>query len=245
MAPTALPCEEVPMLLPPPQTIALPGFHEPFNAFSHLLGAGVFAVLTPLLVRRARGDRLRQVLLGVFAVTSVLLLSMSGVFHMLREGTAARDVLGRLDKAAIFALIAGTHTPVQGLYFRGAARWGVMLLMWLVAVTGITLFSVFYHDLPAGLGTGVYLAMGWIAAGAGLVAWRRRVAQRFDLLVWGGVVYSVGAVLLGLDRPILVPGVVGAHELWHVAVLVAMALHWRFFWLEAHRPAHGPLRSSA
>jgi hypothetical protein len=27
---------------------------------------------------------------------------------------------------------------------------------------------------------------------------------------------------------VLIPGVVGAHELWHVAVLVGLSLHWRF-----------------
>ena len=127
---------------------SLPGFHEPFSALSHLLGALFFAVLAVLLVRRGRGDARRVFVLSIFALTSVLLLSMSGVFHMLDAGTTGRNVLGRLDKAAIFALIAGTHTPVQGLFFRGVARWGVLAVMWLVAATGISLFSVFYHSPP-------------------------------------------------------------------------------------------------
>jgi len=219
-----------------PREFSLPGFHEPFSALSHLVGAVVFAGLAVVLVRRGRGDARRVLLFVVFAVTSVLLLSMSGVYHMLGEGSTARNVLGRLDQAAIFALIAGTHTPVQGLFFRGLARWGVLVLVWLVAATGITLFSVFYHSLPTGLGISVYLLLGWIAGAAGIAVWRREGTARMRPLLLGGVVYSVGAILLGIGWPTLWPGVFGPHELWHVAVLVAMGLHWAFLLRNAREP---------
>jgi channel protein (hemolysin III family) len=228
----------------PPQTQPLAGFAEPFSAASHLVGALVFAVLAVPLLRRARGDARRVAAFGVFAFSTVFLLSMSGVFHILRDGTLARDVLGRLDHAGIFVLIAGTHTPVQVLFFRGVARWGVLAAMWTVAVTGITLFSVFYDRLPTGLGTGIYLAMGWIAGGAAIVVWRREGMSELRLLVLGGVVYSIGAILLGLEWPTLVPGVFGPHELWHVAVLTALTLHWRFFFAHARQPLGGPTPGS-
>ena len=218
-----------------PLVRSIPGFYEPFSALSHLIGALVFAVLAVVLVRRGSGDARRIVFLCIFAATSILLLSMSGVFHMLEEGSSGRNVLGRLDKAAIFALIAGTHTPVQGLFFRGVARWGVLALMWLVAATGIALFSVFYDSLPRGLGTTVYLVIGWIAGVAGIVVWRRQGTSRVWLLILGGVVYSIGAIFLGLDWPTIWPGVLGPHELWHVAVLTAMGLHWKFVFENARQ----------
>lgn len=214
----------------------LPGFFEPFSALSHLLGALVFTVLGVVLLRRGEGDARRVLFLGVFAVASILLLSMSGVFHMLERGSTGRNVLGRLDKAAIFALIAGTHTPVQGLFFQGLARWGVLAVMWLVAITGITLFSVFYDSVPRGLGTAVYLVLGWIASMAAVVVWRRHCTSRVWLLLLGGVIYSAGAISLGFRWPTIWPGVLGPHELWHVAVLTAMALHWKFFFENARQP---------
>lgn len=217
------------------QVRPIPGFHEPFSALTHLAGALVFAALGVVLVRRGRGDTRRTLFLGIFASTSVLLLTMSGVFHMLEEGSKGREVLGRLDQAAIFTLIAGTHTPVQGLFFRGLARWGALALMWLVATAGIVLFTVFHDALPRGLGIGVYLALGWIAGLAGIVVWRRQGTARVWLLILGGVVYSVGAVLLGLGWPTIWPGVLGPHELWHVAVLAAMGVHWRFVFENARR----------
>ncbi len=227
------------------QVHSIPGFHEPFSALSHLGGALVFAVLSVFLVRRGRGDPRRVLMLGVFAFTSVLLLSMSAVFHMLPEPSVERAVLGRLDHAAIFALIAGTHTPVQGLFFRGLARWGVLTFMWLVAAAGITLFSIFYNSLPGGLGTTVYLLMGWTAGIAGFVVWRRFGPARVRLLVLGGVVYSVGALLLGMKWPTLVEGVIGPHEVWHVAVLVAMGMHWRVVFRHATIPLDGPVSPPA
>ena len=219
----------------------MPGFYEPFSAISHLLGALVFSILSVRLLRRGRGDWRRVAAFSVFAFSSVFLLSMSGVFHMLEEGSTARAVLGRLDHAGIFALIAGTHTPIQALFFRGFARWGVLILMWLIAATGITLFSVFYQDLPRGLGVSVYLIMGWIAGGAGIVVWRRAGTASIRLLVLGGLVYSIGAILLGLGWPTIVPGLFGHHDLWHVAVLTALALHWRFYFTHAQQPMDGDI----
>jgi channel protein (hemolysin III family) len=221
------------MLLPSTPPTSLPGFHEPFSALSHLGAALVFAALTVPLLRRARGSALRVAALAIFALTTVFLLSMSGVFHMLSTGGTPRAVLARLDQAAIFALIAGTHTPVQALFFRGRARWGVSLAMWLLAATGIVLFSVFHDALPRGLGLSIYLALGWLAGTAGFLIWRRAGFREVRLLLLGGVAYSLGAILLGLEWPTVLPGIVGPHELWHVAVLTALGMHWLYLYRRA------------
>lgn len=219
----------------------IPGFYEPVSAMTHLGGALVFVVLGIRLLRRARGSRARLAFFAVYAFSSVFLLSMSGVYHMLPEGSSGRNVLGRLDYAGIFVLIAGTHTPFQGLFFRGVARWGPLVLMWLAVIAGITLFSVFYHDLPRGLGTSVFLLLGWIASVSGVIVWRRVGTAKLRLFLGGGVAYSVGAVLVGAEWPTAIPGVFGPHELWHVAVLIAMTMHWRFLFEYAHYPTSGPI----
>ncbi len=219
---------------------SIAGFSEPFAALSHLIGALAFAGLGWALLRRSHGSAGRVALFAVWVFTSVFLLSMSGVYHMLPLDGAGRAVLGRLDQAAIFALIAGTHTPVQGLFFRGRARWLPLVGMWLAAVTGIVLFSVFYERMPAGLGTAAYLLLGWIAGVAGLVVWRRFGTRQLGLLIGGGVTYSLGAAVLALDGLVVIPGVIGAHELWHIAVLAAMTMHWRFMFDNAHYPVGGP-----
>src|SRR6478672_10312211 len=101
------------------ETYPIPGFSDPFSSLTHLLGAGAFACLTPLLILKGRGDPWRVASLGVFAFSTVFLLAMSGTYHLLSPGTPGRAVLQRLDHAAIFVLIAGTFTPFHCILFRG------------------------------------------------------------------------------------------------------------------------------
>ncbi len=227
------------------ETHPIPGFNEPVSSWIHLVGALVFAVATIFLLRRGRGNVWRVLCLSVFAFSSVLLLSMSGVYHMLSSGGTARAVLFRLDKAAIFVLIAGTFTPVQGIFFNGISRWGVLALMWTLVATGITLFTVFFDQLPRGLGTTVYLALGWIAGCSAVVLWRRYGFAFVRPLVVGGAVYSLGAILLGLGWPTIIPGVIGPHELWHIAVVAGMAVHWKFIYQFAAGPPPAGCRQSS
>lgn len=86
----------------------IPGFSEPVSSLTHLGGAGVFGLLSIGLLRRGWGDTGRVVALAVFAFSCVLLLAVSGVYHLLAPGYAGWVVMRRLDRAAIFGLIAGT-----------------------------------------------------------------------------------------------------------------------------------------
>jgi len=45
-----------------------------------------------------------------------------------------------------------------------------------------------------------------------------------------GRAYSIGALFYGIGWPILIPGVVQGHEVFHVAVLIGLAFHWEFIY---------------
>jgi channel protein (hemolysin III family) len=208
----------------------IPGFAEPFSSLSHLLGAGAFFVLGFFLLRRSRGNRLRIAAMGVYVFCCVLLLAVSGVYHLLAPGGAGRAVLERLDHGAIFLLIAGTFTPAHSLLFRGWGRWGVLSLIWALAIAGITLKSIFFADMVEWLGLLFYLGLGWLGALSVVALWRQNGYWFIRPLLWGGVAYTVGGAVDFLRWPVLVPGVVGPHEAFHVAVLAGIGLHWRFVW---------------
>jgi channel protein (hemolysin III family) len=207
---------------------SIPGFHEPINAFLHLGAAVVFSVLGIQLLRKNRGDFQRVAMLGVFAFASVIMLSISGVYHMLTSGGSGSEVMLRLDHAAIFVLIAGTFTPIHGLLFRGIVRWVGIVIMWIIAATGVTLVTIFFESMPRGLGTGLYITMGWLASGSLIFVWRRRGFRFIGLVFAGGVAYTAGAILLGIRWPTLIPGIFGPHELWHIMVILGISLHWKF-----------------
>lgn len=206
----------------------LPGFHDPFSALSHLAGAVMFVFLGRTLVGRGGPDPIRRALLGVYAFSCVLLFSMSGVYHMTRLGGVAREVMMRLDHGAIFILIAGTFTPVHGLLFRGPLRWGPLAFIWTAALSGVVLKTAFMNSVAEWVGLTLYLVLGWFGAVSGILLWRARGFAFIRALLLGGIAYSVGAAADFLQRPTIVPGVVQAHEIFHVAVLIGAALHYQF-----------------
>jgi channel protein (hemolysin III family) len=204
------------------------GFSDPFSSLSHLLAAAVFAVLGVLLVRRGCGSRSRQIFLGVFVFSNVFLFSMSGVYHLLTPGSGGRAVLERLDHSAIFVLIVGTFTAIQGILYRGIERWVPLLLIWVAAITGITLKTIFFVDVPEWLGLTLYLGLGWIQAFSAGVLWYRYGGAFLKPVLAGALAYTIGGLLEYLGWPTFVPGVIGPHELFHVAVLVGAACFWAF-----------------
>jgi len=208
----------------------LPGFYEPFSAMSHLFGAVLFFVLGCFLLRRGRGSRRRLIFLGIYVFACVFLLSMSGVYHMLDRPSDGHIVLQRLDHAAIFVLIAGTFTPVHGLLFHGWARWLPLFLIWGLAITGVVIKTVFFHDLHEWLGLTWYLALGWLGVISGFMVARRYGFEFIKPLLWGGAAYSIGAIFDFTGRPEIIPGVVHPHEIFHVAVLIGALYQFHFIW---------------
>ena len=90
--------------------------------------------------------------------------------------------------------------------------------------------------------TGFYLAMGW---GESLCYFElaRRINHRALLpILYGGLFYSVGAVLNLLRWPTLWPGVFGPHELFHLFVMAGSLCHFWFMLtvVAHHRPGRLP-----
>lgn len=205
----------------------LAGFAEPFSSLSHLLAAPVLLVLGYGLLRRGAGDAGRITALAVFVFTCVLLLAMSGVFHLLPLGSDGRYVMQHLDHAAIFLLIAGTFTPIHAIVFRGFWRWGMLSFIWAFAAAAVSLKMVFFDEVPEWFGLSMYLGMGWVGLLSGFLLWRCGGGTFVRPLLWGGLAYTLGAVLDFVSFPEIIPGIIGRHELFHVAILAGMAWHWQ------------------
>jgi len=205
---------------------AIPGFAEPFSSLSHLLPIAAFTGFGVALLLRARGHAARLASLAVYVFACVFLLAMSGVFHLLDPGGTPRLVLQRLDHAAIFIQIAGTFTPLHILLFRGFWRWGILALVWGLAIAGLTLKSIYFDELPEGLGLLMYLGLGWMGILSAVALYRWHGTRFLKPLIYGAIAFTAGAVVDFLHPPELVPGVIGGHELFHVAVLFGMGFHW-------------------
>ncbi len=211
-----------------PEIYSLPGFAEPVSCWTHLIGAMVFLVLSAFLVRHGRSTIGSSIPLAVFGLSAVFLLSMSGVYHLLPIGGTARDVLQRLDHAAIYVLIAGTITAVHAVLFTGFWRWAMILLAWVLAITAIVFKTIYFADFPESLGLITYLVFGWLGAVSAIMLWRKYGFNFIKPLWYGALAYTIGALLEFFRQPILIHGVIGPHEIFHVAVLLGIGYHWQF-----------------
>jgi hemolysin III len=187
--------------------------------------------LVVLLATAASAGRADQfVAFGIFGLSLIALYSASALYHLLPLSPAGTARLRRLDHMMIFVLIAGTYTPFCLLALDGAWRVGLLALVWSLAMCGI-LFKLFWIGAPRWLSVALYLGMGWVAVIAAPALFQAVPPRGIAWVLGGGLVYSVGAIVYGLRRPNLVPGVFGFHELWHLFVVAGSACH---FWAVLH-----------
>jgi channel protein (hemolysin III family) len=208
--------------------IVIPGFSEPVNSLSHLLGAVFFFVTFVILLFRHHQSSIQIIAISILAFSSVFLLSMSGVYHLVEPQGMAYVVLQRLDHAAIFVMIAGTFTAVHLLMCRGVWRWGIITLVWLLATTGIVLKTIYFDDLPEIIGLMSYIGFGWLGLMTATHLLMKYGYQKIKPLVYGGIAYTVGATFDYLQYPVLIDGILGPHEIFHFAVLAGIGFHWEF-----------------
>ena len=190
-------------------------FHE--IAFFASIPAGI------ALIALARGAEAR-VAATIFAVSLTGLYGVSAAYHRGRWSATGERVMKHLDHSMIFVLIAGSYTPITLLALRPA--WGITLLAlaWTGAAIGV-LVTVLRLERWHRVGFVMYLALGWLAVVAApqLVDSLSRV--ELGLLVAGGLLYTVGAVVLARNRPDPRPAVFGYHEVWHTFVVGAGVCH--------------------
>ena len=182
-----------------------------------LAAAGVLIALAPAAHARIAAAVYGFGLCAVFAA--------SGLYHRWRWNPRWRPLLRRIDHGTIYVFIAATTTPVAWLALDGAWRVAVLVAVWAGAIAGVT-FSVAWITAPRVLAALSYLAVGW----AGMMAMPALVGRLpvtpIVLLVAGGALYMVGAVVYATRRPDPWPRIFGFHEVFHALVVAAALAHY-------------------
>jgi hemolysin III len=160
----------------------------------------------------------------IFAVTLTGLYGVSAAYHRGEWSIGAHRLMKHLDHSMIFVFIAGTYTPITLLALRPA--WGIALLAmaWTGAAVGV-LVTVLRLERWHAVGFVMYLVLGWLAIIATPQLLHSLSRPELALLVGGGLLYTVGAVVLARRRPDPHPAVFGYHEVWHTFVVGANACH--------------------
>lgn len=197
--------------------------HAYAAAISIATGAALIAVAAAL-----RGDPAGATT-GIYAATVTLLFGTSALYHRLDWTPAARRLMKRLDHSMIFVFIAGTYTPIAALTLPRNAAVAVLIAVWTGALFGVALQTA-WPSAPRWLSAPCYIALGWVAAFVMPDLLHHAGVAAFVLLIAGGVVYTIGAVVYAIKRPDPWPGTFGFHEVFHLCTLVAATCHYVAIW---------------
>jgi hemolysin III len=183
------------------------------------LVSAVVAVVVLLALTHRYQDGLALFAVALYGVGLITMLVASTLAnHDLSADSAAIRGRERFDHAAIFAMIAGTYTPLTLIVLPGSWGWALLLLVWGLALIGGGL------KLAGRLGyrstIAFYLGLGWSILPAIGPLVTAMAPLPLALLITGGIVYSLGVVAFTASR-------LPFHTvIWHTMVLVAAGCHY-------------------
>ena len=184
-----------------------------------------FVALVAGLVLVILADSFRERLaMWVYAVALAAMFGVSALYHRVTwRSPRVRRWMRRLDHSTILLLIAGTYTPFAVLTFDGALANAILVVVWSGAGAGL-LLNLLWVDAPTWVTAAVFMALGWV--GVVTVPELVDVGIAPAVLVFvGGGLYSLGALAYALKRPNPRPAVFGYHEVFHLLVVAAAAVH--------------------
>ncbi|MDO4182529.1 MAG: hemolysin III family protein [Coriobacteriia bacterium] len=203
---------------------------DPVSALTHAIGCIAAVAATPPLVllgAQRLGGAVEVGSLAVFVLSMILLYAASATYHTFDIPGRINRVLKKVDHCMVFVLIAGTYTPVCILTLDPAVGIPLLGVVWGIAVVGMV-FKLFWVYCPRWVSSVLYIGMGWVCVFALPAIITGMTGPCFAWLLVGGVAYTVGGVIYALKLPVLeqaIPGF-GAHELFHLFVLVGSACHY-------------------
>lgn len=200
---------------------------ERLNVISHAIGfvLSIAALVLLIVYSSLYGDAYHIVSFTIFGASMVTLYLASTLYHASKK-PKSRLKLKVFDHSAIYLLIAGTYTPYSLVALRGGWGWTVFGIVWGLAIIGIIL-KLYHIGKFKKLSTLSYIMMGWVAVIAAKPMYESLSSGALQLLIWGGVAYTVGAVFYSIKKMPF------NHAIFHGFVLAGTSCHFCsiFFYL--------------
>lgn len=216
----------------PPSTA---DFTPSWRGWIHAGTFPVAVVLGTVLIVLAHGAPAKWAS-AVFMLTSMLLFGVSALYHRFSGSTRIKVLLKRFDHANILLLIAGTYTPIAVLALPPDKGFLLLSVVWGGALLGIG-FRMFWITAPRWLYVPIYLLLGWAAIMYIVDLVTANVAMMV-LVIVGGALYTLGAIIYATRKPNPWPGTFGFHEIFHTCTVLAFGCHWTAALLIALDPAY-------
>jgi hemolysin III len=157
---------------------------------------------------------------ALYSITAIMLFSVSAIYHLVPWVPAKKKIWRRWDHANINLLIAGSYTPFAVALLAERDRNILLAVVWTGALIGVAL-RVFWVSAPRFLYVANYLLLGWVAVIYTPQLYREGGLWVLLPILFGGLLYSVGAIFYALKTPGRNAKYFGFHELFHLCVLAA------------------------
>jgi hemolysin III len=200
---------------------------EPINGLTHLSGAilALFALLAMVIkTTMDNGTALSITAVTIFGISMILLYTTSATYHMVMAKDTVIALLRRLDHSMIFILIAGTYAPYCLISLNGKTGWVLYTIIMVAGVAGVIFKMVWFH-CPRWLSTLLYIVMGWMAITVISPLSKSIEIGGILLLILGGVLYTIGAVIYAVKPKFLEFKYFGFHEIFHIFILLGTLTH--------------------
>jgi hemolysin III len=149
-------------------------------------------------------------------------------------------MLARLDHVSILLVIAGTYTPLAVLALHGWTRLSLLGSIWAGTAAGILARLIWrsaWRPAPRWLITSLFIALGWGAVFVLPQLQRGAGTLVVALVLAGGMLYSLGAVVYTRKRPNPSPRWFGFHEVFHALTILAYLTQYAAISLVVYRAA--------
>ncbi|HHF0485789.1 TPA: hemolysin III family protein [Vibrio antiquarius] len=190
------------------------------NTITHGIGM-IFGIvgLILLLIKAIdqQADTLTLASMAVYGASIIVLFLASTLYHAIPHPNAKRW-LKTFDHCAIYLLIAGSYTPFLLVSLRTPLAFGLMIVIWTIALLGIIMKVAFVYRFKK-LSLITYLVMGWLSL---IVIYQLAInldIGGLTLLAAGGIVYSLGVIFYVAKR------IPFNHAIWHGFVLAGCVCH--------------------
>ena len=203
--------------------ITLGRMQNPVRGLLHGTAAILAIIGTGFLVARVPSIPGR-IAMVVYGLGLLALYSTSSLYHSIPWSEHWKKRMQRLDHAMIFVLIAATFTPIAAIALEGWIRAASLGIAWFIALSGVA-HHLFIKNQRFHLSIGMMVTLGWLMAPLMIPIAARAGGALVGLIAAGGTVYTVGMVIVVTQRPKLWPRIFSSHELFHVFVVTASALH--------------------
>lgn len=195
---------------------------EPINGFTHLFGAILsFAGLLILVIKTTLENPSPIALTAViiFGISLILLYSASATYHLVIAKENTIKFLRRIDHSMIFILIAGSYAPFCLISLNGVKGWVLFAIEILIAILGVA-FKLVWFESPRWISTLIYVVMGWCAIFLIVPLSKSLSSIGVMLLIGGGVLYTIGAIIYATKPKFLKLKKFKFHEIFHIFILL-------------------------